>query len=154
MDPKGHSHRTKVEAKAKIFFDVCHLFFDLFRFRSHFRLVWIGLKSTQHGLGIYIIFASKVKKSNSFELNITGHHNNSLDLILNKYVSMYHWLKESTNGKESDYTKHYAKVETISSRLLYPCPGVMKTWHTCGTCETFHLLEPETISCPSHIFTA
>ena len=28
-------------AKAKIFFYVCRLFFDLFRFRSRFRLVWI-----------------------------------------------------------------------------------------------------------------
>ena len=38
---KAHSHRAKVE----IVFDVCRLFFDLFRFRSHFRLVSIGLKS-------------------------------------------------------------------------------------------------------------
>ena len=43
---KVNSHRTK----AKLFFDVCLLFFDLFylfsdflfRFRCHFRLVWIG----------------------------------------------------------------------------------------------------------------
>ena len=43
----AHWHRAK--AKAKIFFDVCRLFFypfclffDLFCFRSRFRMVWIG----------------------------------------------------------------------------------------------------------------
>ena len=36
------SDRTKADAKAKIFFDVCRLFLDLFCFRSHFRLVWVG----------------------------------------------------------------------------------------------------------------
>ena len=38
------SDRANAYAKAKIFFDVCHLFFNLFcfRFRSRFRRVWIG----------------------------------------------------------------------------------------------------------------
>ena len=30
--PKANSHRAKTEAKAKIFFDVCRLFFDLFQY--------------------------------------------------------------------------------------------------------------------------
>ena len=38
---KAHCHRSKAEAKAKIFFYVCRLFFDLSRFRSHFLFVWI-----------------------------------------------------------------------------------------------------------------
>ena len=37
-----HSQQTKVEAKAKIVFDVCRLFFDIFRFRFHFRLAWMN----------------------------------------------------------------------------------------------------------------
>ena len=41
------SHRGKVDPKANIFFDACHLFFDIFHFfnlflfRFRFRLVWI-----------------------------------------------------------------------------------------------------------------
>ena len=40
---KAHTHRAKVEAKATIFFDVCHLFFDNFclffdRFRFRYGL--------------------------------------------------------------------------------------------------------------------
>ena len=40
---KVHSHQMKAEAKAKSFFEVSCLFFDLFLFRSYFRLVWIAL---------------------------------------------------------------------------------------------------------------
>ena len=46
---KTHSHRPKVTAKAKIFFDVWNIFFDLFRlffdlfcFHVRFWLVWMG----------------------------------------------------------------------------------------------------------------
>ena len=38
---KVHSQRAKSKAKAKIFFDVCRFLFDLFRFRTHFRLMCI-----------------------------------------------------------------------------------------------------------------
>ena len=48
LSVKDHLHREKAEAKTKIFFviyfsDLCRMFFDLLRFRSHFHLVWIGL---------------------------------------------------------------------------------------------------------------
>ena len=43
---KTHSHQAKEEAQAQIFIDVWRylfsLFFDLFRFRFRFCLVWIG----------------------------------------------------------------------------------------------------------------
>ena len=39
---KAYLDRSKVEAKAKFFFDACPLFFDLLRFRSRFQLVGIG----------------------------------------------------------------------------------------------------------------
>ena len=39
---KVHSDRAEAKVKAEIFFDVCRLFFDLFRFQSRFRLVWMG----------------------------------------------------------------------------------------------------------------
>ena len=39
---KVHSRQTKTKGKAKIFFDVCHLFFDLVRIRPRFRFMWIG----------------------------------------------------------------------------------------------------------------
>ena len=47
---KAHSHRMKSAAKPTIFLDVCRFFYDyfcllfnLFRFSSYFRLVWIWL---------------------------------------------------------------------------------------------------------------
>ena len=40
---KVNSHRTKMEAKAKILLDFCRLPFDIFGLRSHFRLVEIAL---------------------------------------------------------------------------------------------------------------
>ena len=44
LQVKVHSHRAK--ARAKISFEVCHLFFDIFRsffelLRFHFRFLWV-----------------------------------------------------------------------------------------------------------------
>ena len=39
--------QTKAKAKAKIFFDLFQSFFELFRFRSHFHLVWTALSYVQ-----------------------------------------------------------------------------------------------------------
>ena len=43
---------TGLNAKVKIFFDVCHFFFDLFRFRSRICLVWMGSKVTRIRLNL------------------------------------------------------------------------------------------------------
>ena len=100
-------------AKTKIFFDVCHLFFDLFRFRFHFRMVLT------------------VKKLESESSSVTKPLSSILKMFL-RFVSEFKgvaWLCSHAVLKRSEVT--LMKTLTLMPSVNKLVPNIFLITRTC-----------------------